>query len=68
MFCLPGSCFGAPNYFRVVLTVPHVKIQEACNRIATFCNDHHISDRKIQIRGINHDEQSYIGSFLSKKM
>jgi len=30
---LPGTCFGAPGYFRVVLTVPENKLKEACKRI-----------------------------------
>jgi len=51
VFCLPAKCFNYPNYFRVVLTVPEMKVEEACHRIAQFCNDHYVppSDVKIVI-------------------
>lgn len=37
---LPGSCFGAENYFRVVFTKPEEKLREAYSRIAEFCAKH----------------------------
>lgn len=37
VFCLPGTCFKYPNYFRIVLTVPLDMIKEACDRIEEFC-------------------------------
>lgn len=40
VFCLPGKCFQIKNYFRIVITVPAEKIQEACVRIAEFCAVH----------------------------
>ncbi|KAJ8302851.1 hypothetical protein KUTeg_019247 [Tegillarca granosa] len=40
---IPGlnPCFQYPNYFRVVLTVPRDKLEEACDRIQQFCQDHY---------------------------
>lgn len=46
VFCLPAKCFEYPNYFRVVLTVPQEKLEEACERIKEFCDDHY--DRHLQ--------------------
>jgi len=40
VFVLPGSCFGAPNFFRVVFTAPQEKLGEAYARIAEFCEAH----------------------------
>ncbi|XP_029653064.1 tyrosine aminotransferase-like [Octopus sinensis] len=37
VFCLPASCFQMPNYFRLVLTLPHDKVQEALGRISEYC-------------------------------
>lgn len=37
---LPGSCFQAPNFFRVVLCPPIDKLQIAIDRIRQFCADH----------------------------
>lgn len=41
VFCLPGSCFEYPGYVRIVLTVPGAMIEEACSRIAEFCDRHY---------------------------
>jgi len=41
VFCLPASCFEYPNYFRIVLTVPTEKVNEASVRITEFCKDHY---------------------------
>lgn len=41
VFCLPGKCFDFPNYVRIVLTVPGKQLQEACDRIASFCVRHY---------------------------
>ncbi|XP_052816861.1 tyrosine aminotransferase-like isoform X2 [Mya arenaria] len=41
VFCLPATCFDYPNFFRVVLTVPQEKLNEACERIAEFCERHY---------------------------
>ena len=35
------QCFQYPGYFRVVLTVPADKVDEACDRIEQFCRDHY---------------------------
>ncbi|WAR11756.1 ATTY-like protein [Mya arenaria] len=35
------ECFDYPNFFRVVLTVPQEKLNEACERIAEFCERHY---------------------------
>lgn len=37
VFCLPGTVFECPNYFRIVLTVPQTKVQEALTRIQQYC-------------------------------
>lgn len=47
VFCLPGSCFEFPNYVRVVLTVPLEILEEACSRIAEFCEAHYKVDNSI---------------------
>lgn len=47
VFCLPGSCFEYPNYVRIVLTVPREMIEEACSRIAEFCEAHYKVDNSI---------------------
>ncbi|XP_022244580.1 tyrosine aminotransferase-like [Limulus polyphemus] len=41
VFCLPGTCFNYPDFIRIVLTVPEEQMQEACERIADFCNHHY---------------------------
>jgi len=40
VFVLPGSCFGAPNFFRVVFTAPEEKLAEAYARILAFVGAH----------------------------
>jgi hypothetical protein len=40
VFCLPGKCFNYPNSIRLVLTVPMDLLQEACDRMLEFCNEH----------------------------
>merc|ERR1719278_2172315 len=40
VFCLPGKCFNYPNYVRIVLTVPSILLQEACERMMEFCSSH----------------------------
>jgi tyrosine aminotransferase len=40
VFVLPGSCFGAPNFFRVVFTAPEAKLNEAYARIVAFTAAH----------------------------
>lgn len=40
VFVLPGSCFGAPNFFRIVFTAPEAKLREAYDRIIEFCERH----------------------------
>ncbi|XP_073830566.1 tyrosine aminotransferase [Musca autumnalis] len=47
VFCLPGSCFEYPNFVRIVLTVPKAMIEEACGRIAEFCEAHYKVDNTI---------------------
>ncbi len=34
---LPGQCFRAPNFFRIVYCPSVEKLEEAYNRIANFC-------------------------------
>lgn len=47
VFCLPGVCFEYANYVRIVLTVPSDMLEEACFRIAEFCEAHYITDNRI---------------------
>lgn len=37
VFVLPGSSFGADNFFRIVTSPPAEKLEEACERIKAFC-------------------------------
>jgi tyrosine aminotransferase len=37
---LPGQCFGAPNFFRIVFCPPLEKLEEAYDRIEAFCRRH----------------------------
>jgi tyrosine aminotransferase len=37
VYCLPGSAFNLPNWFRLVLTYPEDVTREACERIADYC-------------------------------
>ena len=37
---LPGTCFGAKNFFRVVFCAPEPKLLEFVDRLATFCKAH----------------------------
>lgn len=46
VFCLPGSCFEYPGYVRIVLTVPKTMIEEACARMAEFCERHFKKDSR----------------------
>ncbi|KAH9502629.1 hypothetical protein Btru_073963 [Bulinus truncatus] len=56
VFCLPATCFQYPNYFRVVLTIPTEKVQEACDRIKEFCDEHYVYN------AANGNNLSYIDS------
>ncbi|EDW00555.1 tyrosine aminotransferase [Drosophila grimshawi] len=49
VFCLPGSCFEFPGYVRIVLTVPRNMIEEACVRIAEFCEANYKKDNQALI-------------------
>lgn len=37
VFVLPGECFNQKNFFRVVISPPKEKIEEAMTRICNFC-------------------------------
>ncbi|GAB1602596.1 tyrosine aminotransferase-like [Argonauta hians] len=41
VFCLPATCFQMPHYFRIVLTLPHSKVQEMLVRVGEFCSRHY---------------------------
>ncbi|KAJ8951181.1 hypothetical protein NQ314_007721 [Rhamnusium bicolor] len=43
VFCLPGDCFAISGFMRIVLTIPEELLQEACVRIAEFCNRHYVN-------------------------
>jgi tyrosine aminotransferase len=38
VYCLPGSAFNLPNWFRLVLTYPEETTRVACERIADYCD------------------------------
>nr|CAD2203444.1 unnamed protein product [Meloidogyne enterolobii] len=40
VYCLPGSAFSLPNWFRLVLAFPNETTTEACERIAAYCTRH----------------------------
>ena len=40
VFALPGSCFGAKNFFRVVYCAPTEMLGKAYARISDFCDKH----------------------------
>eukprot|EP01083_Nonionella_stella_P274942 933676_1 len=40
VFVLPGSCFRAEKFFRIVLCPPEDKLITACERIKKFCESH----------------------------
>ncbi|XP_074030931.1 tyrosine aminotransferase [Leptinotarsa decemlineata] len=42
VFCLPGECFAISGFMRIVTTVPEDVIQEACTRMAEFCNRYYV--------------------------
>ncbi|CAO3667082.1 unnamed protein product [Umbelopsis vinacea] len=42
VLCLPGQCFGYPNFFRIVITPPADRLEEAYSRMKDFCARHHI--------------------------
>ncbi|XP_066251351.1 tyrosine aminotransferase [Euwallacea similis] len=42
VFCLPGECFQIPGFMRIVLSVPKEVLEEACERIAEYCNRHYV--------------------------
>jgi tyrosine aminotransferase len=43
---LPGTCFHAPGYLRIVITVPEDELEEAWNRLEAFC-ERHSRERKL---------------------
>ena len=43
---LPGECFHAPGYLRLVITAPHAEQQRAWDRIESFC-ERYSSERKM---------------------
>lgn len=51
VFCLPATCFQYPGYFRIVLTVPTEKVDEACDRIEQFCKDHYRPKANVILHG-----------------
>jgi tyrosine aminotransferase len=48
VFVLPGACFQAKNYFRVVTCAPQKMLSEACDRIQSFCERHYKKTYSLQ--------------------
>ena len=46
MLVLPGNCFKAPGFVRIVTTVPVSVLQTAWDRIERFCSKRIIKSRK----------------------
>ncbi|RUS31219.1 tyrosine aminotransferase [Jimgerdemannia flammicorona] len=42
VMCLPGQCFKYPNFFRIVITPPADRLEEAYQRMTEFCARHHV--------------------------
>jgi tyrosine aminotransferase len=42
VFVLPGLCFGAPGYFRVVLGAPAEIMTDVMERLGAFCDNHRV--------------------------
>lgn len=40
LMVLPGTIFKCPNFIRLVISPPTDKLQDACSRIADFCERH----------------------------
>jgi len=40
VFVLPGACFGAPHFFRIVFSGPREKLADAFDRMEAFCMRH----------------------------
>lgn len=40
LFVLPGTLFGAPNFFRIILPPPQEMLVETCDRLELFCTRH----------------------------
>lgn len=38
VYCLPGSAFNCPGWFRLVLTYPEEITRDACQRISKYCS------------------------------
>ena len=43
VFVLPGACFGAERFFRVVFSGPRESLADAFDRMEAFCNRHAVS-------------------------
>jgi tyrosine aminotransferase len=41
VFAMPGSCFGVPNFIRLVISGPQEKLGSGYDRMIEFCKRHH---------------------------
>ena len=39
---LPAQCFNIRNFFRIVFCPPIAQLEDACERIEQFCNNHYV--------------------------
>ena len=62
---LPGECFHAPGYLRLVITAPHAEQQRAWDRIESFC-ERYSSERKMT--DSPKDLDAYVGDGLKQKL
>jgi hypothetical protein len=61
VFALPGSAFGAKNFFRVVYCAPIDVLREAFERIGSFCERHQMRNRFVR----QEDDSTSSSSMLS---
>ena len=46
LFVLPGSCFLANNFIRLVTCAPRAILEQAVQRLRSFCERHHVNKGK----------------------
>lgn len=56
VFVLPGQCFGAKNFVRIVFCPPIEQLREALNRLAQFCARHTRKDQSEKDEGKTGEE------------
>jgi tyrosine aminotransferase len=68
VYCLPGSAFSLNNWFRLVLTLPEEVTEEACTRIAEYCERHVKPLQQLAQREATKENQRHWSSFSEESM